>query len=102
MRQGLVLRITPDGPDGVHFVADFNYVARYDGRPYEVRGTDSDTVQLQLADPHTVIAVYRRDNQISSKENWLISADGRQMTLTATGTRETGQRYNETLVFKKQ
>ncbi len=33
---------------------------------------------------------------------WVVSADGQQMTLTTTGTLETGQRVTEKLVFKKQ
>jgi hypothetical protein len=32
----------------------------------------------------------------------VVSPDGRQMTLTSSGTLETGQRFTEKLVFKKQ
>jgi hypothetical protein len=32
----------------------------------------------------------------------VVSADGQQMTLTTTGTLETGQHLTEKLVFKKQ
>jgi hypothetical protein len=32
----------------------------------------------------------------------VVSGDGQQMTLTTTGTLETGQRETEKLVFKKQ
>ncbi len=57
---------------------------------------------LALVDPHTVDAIYRRDNQIVQKDRWVVSGDGKQMTLTTTGTLETGQRVTEKLVFKKQ
>jgi hypothetical protein len=36
------------------------------------------------------------------KRQWVVSADGQQMTLTTTGTFESGQRVTEKLVFKKQ
>jgi hypothetical protein len=37
-----------------------------------------------------------------AQNRWAISADGQQMTLTITGTLETGQHLTEKLVFKKQ
>jgi hypothetical protein len=59
-------------------------------------------VALQLVDAHTVDAIYRRDDQITQKDRWVVSADGAEMTLTTTGTLETGQQVKETLVFQKQ
>ncbi len=101
LRQGSVLKIEADGTGGVRFSSDFSYTARFDGKPYDVRNSRNDTVTLALADPHTVNAVYRRDNQITQKDTWTVSGDGQQMTLTTAGTFETGQRVTEKLVFKK-
>jgi hypothetical protein len=101
-RQGLVLKIEPDSTGGVRFLGDYSYTARFDGKPYDVKNSRNDTVTLQLVDPHTVDAVYRRDDQVSQKDRWVVSADGQQMTLTSTGTLETGQRFTEKLLFKKQ
>jgi hypothetical protein len=100
--QGLVLKIEPDGSGGVSFLGDDSYVARFDGKQYDVRNSRNDTVSLQLVDPHTVDAIYRRDDQISQRDRWVVSADGQQMTMTSIGTLETGQRFTEKLVFKKQ
>ena len=33
--------------------------------------------------------------------HWVVSADGAELTLTTTGTLETGQRVKETMVFRK-
>jgi hypothetical protein len=101
-RQGLVLKIEPDGSSGVRFLGDYSYTARLDGKQYDLKNSRNDTVALQLSDPNTVDAIYRRDNQVSQKDHWVVSADGRQMTLTSTGTLETGQRFTEKLLFKKQ
>jgi hypothetical protein len=100
--QGLVLKIEPDGNGGVRFSGDFSYTARFDGKQYDLKNSRNDTVTLQLVDPHTVDSIYRRDDQVAQKDRWVVSADGQQMTLTTTGSLESGQHVTEKLVFKKQ
>jgi hypothetical protein len=102
LRQGLVLKIEADGKDGVRFSGDFSYTARYDGKQYDLKNSRNDTVTLELVDPHTVDSIYRRDDQPAQKDRWVVSADGQQMTLTTSGTLETGQRVSEKLVFRRQ
>jgi hypothetical protein len=97
-----VLKVEPDGSGGVRFLGDYSYTARFDGKQYDLRNSHNDSVTLQLIDSHTVDAIYRRDDQVSQKDRWVVSADGQQMTLTSTGTLETGQRFTEKLLFKKQ
>jgi hypothetical protein len=102
LRQGSALKIEPDGKEGVHFSGEFSYSARFDGKQYDLKDSVNDTVALELVDAHTVDAIYRRDDQIAQKDRWVVSADGQQMTVTTTGTLETGQRLRETLIFRKQ
>lgn len=101
LRQGLVLRIDADGTGAAHFLGDYSYTARFDGKQYALRDSRNDTVTLELVDPHTVDAIYRRDEQVTQKDRWQVSADGQQMTLSTTGTLESGQQLTEKLVFKK-
>jgi hypothetical protein len=102
LRQGLVLKIEADDMGGVRFLGDFSYTARFDGKQYDLKNSRNDTVTLELVDPHTVDAIYRRDDQVAQKDRWVVSADGQQMTLSTAGTLETGQRVTEKLLFKKQ
>ena len=102
LRQGLALKIETDGSGAVHFSGDFSYTARFDGKQYDLRNSRNDTVTIDLVDPHTVDSIYRRNDQITQEDKWAVSADGRQLTVTTTGTLETGQRLNEKLLFKKQ
>jgi hypothetical protein len=102
LRQGMVLKIDADGKDGVRFSGDFSYNARFDGKEYNLKNSSNDTVTLQLIDAHTVDSIYRRDDQIAQRDRWVVSADGAEMTLTTTGTLETGQKVKETMVFRKQ
>jgi hypothetical protein len=102
LRQGLVLKIETDGSGGIRFLGDFSYTAHIDGKQYDLKNSRNDTVTLELVDPHTVDASYRRDDQVTQKDRWVVSADGQQMTLSTTGTLEAGQRVTEKLLFKKQ
>jgi hypothetical protein len=102
LRQGMALKIEADGKDGVRFSGDYSYSARFDGKEYDLRNSVNDTVTLELVDAHTVDAIYRRDDKITQKDRWLVSADGQQMTVTTTGVMETGQQLRENLVFRKQ
>jgi hypothetical protein len=101
LRQGLALKIEADGRGGIRFLGDFSYTAVFDGKQYDLKNSRNDTVTLELVDPHTVDAIYRRGDQVAQKDRWLVSADGQQMTLSTTGTLETGQRVTEKLLFKK-
>jgi hypothetical protein len=102
LRQGLELKIEPEGNDVVRFSGEFSYTARFDGKQYDLKNSRNDTVTLELVDPHTVDSIYRRDDQVAQKDSWAVSADGQQMTLTTTGTLETSQHLTEKLVFKRQ
>jgi hypothetical protein len=102
LRQGLVLKIEAEGSGAVHFSGDYSYTARFDGKAYDVENSRNDTVTLALVDPHTVEAIFRRDDQVSQTDRWFVSADGQQMTLTSTAVLESGQHLNEKLVFKRQ
>lgn len=101
MKQAVPLKIDSDGSGGVRFTGDYSYTAHFDGKPYTVKNSRNDTVALALADPRTVDATYRRDNQVTQRDKWQVSADGQQMTLTSAGTLESGQHFTEKLVFKK-
>jgi hypothetical protein len=102
LRQGLSLKIEADGAGGVRFSGDFSYNARFDGKEYNLKNSRNDAVKLALVDARTVDAVYLRNDQVAQKDRWVVSADGQKMTLTTTGTLETGQQLRESMVFQKQ
>lgn len=102
LQQGLALKIESDAGGAVHFLGDFSYTARFDGKQYDLRNSRNDTVTIELVDPRTVDSIYRRDDQVTQKDRWVLSADGRQLALTTTGTLESGQRLSEKLLFRKQ
>jgi hypothetical protein len=102
LRQGLVLKIEADGNEGVRFSGDFSYTARFDGKEYNLKNSNNDTVSLELVDAHTVGSIYRRDDKVAQRDRWVVSVDRQQMTLTTTGKLETGQEVRENMVFRRQ
>jgi hypothetical protein len=102
LRQGTVIKIETDGNGGVRFSGDFSYTARLDGKAYDLKNSRNDSVTLQVVDSHTVDSTYLRDQQVVEKDRWTVSADGQQMTVTTTGTLESGQHITEKLGFKRQ
>ena len=95
-------RTIPEGQDGVRYSGGFHYDAKFDGKDYAVPNFRDDTVALKLIDAHTVESIYKRDDQITDRDRWVVSVDGQQLTVTTTGTSETGERIREDLVFRKQ
>src|SRR5579871_1007793 len=102
MRQATVLKIEPEGNDGVRFTGEFSYTARFDGKEYDLKNSNNDTVTLAQVDAHTVDSIYKRGDKVTQKDRWVVSADGKQMTLTTSGTLESGQQVKETVVYRKQ
>jgi len=97
-----VVKIETEAGGGIRFLGDFSYTARFDGKQYDLKNSRNDTVTLELIDPNTVDAIYKRNDQVTQKDRWVVSPEGQQMTLSTTGTLETGQRVTEKLLFRKQ
>ena len=98
----MIVQIEADGKEGVRFSGEFSYTASFDGKEYTLRNSDNDTVTLVPVDAHTVDSIYKRGDQITARDRWVVSADGQQMTLTTAGMLENGQQVREKLVFRKQ
>jgi hypothetical protein len=102
MGQGAPLKIDAIGADGVRFAYDYSYTAHFDGKRYDLHNSPNDTVQLTQVDAHSVDAIYRRDEQITQRDQWMVAPDGKTMTLLSTGTLQSGQKFTEKLVFERE
>lgn len=101
LRQKLVLKIETNG-DGVRFTGDFSYTAKPDGTDYPVKDFRDDAVALQFPDAYTVTSIYKRAGKVADEDRWVVSRDGKQMTMTVTGTLANGARISEELVFERE
>jgi hypothetical protein len=83
--------------------ASFEYTAKYDGKDYPVSGSDAyDTIALKRINDRTVEATLKKSGKVVSTARRIVSADGKVMTLTITGTNAKGENMKNIAVYEKQ
>ncbi|MGA2772533.1 MAG: hypothetical protein ABSG26_17115 [Bryobacteraceae bacterium] len=77
--------------------------ARFDGKDYPVTGTPfADAVAYQRLDSHTLKGTVKKAGKIVTSETATISADGKTLTGTYSGTDATGKHVDATAVLERQ
>ncbi len=77
--------------------------ARFDGKDYPVRGTPSaDAVAYQRVDSHTLKGAVKKAGKVVTSETATISADGKTLTGTYSGTDATGKQVDAVAVLERQ
>jgi len=112
-----VVKIVPDGKDGVKLMIDIvtangeksaiTYAAQYDGKEYPRTETGAGAVQGQT------VTLKRIDSRAAERitylkgkklviEKWEISSDGKTRTVTQSGVGPDGKPVDNVLVYEKQ
>ena len=79
------------------------YSAKYDGKDYPVTGSDTlDAITIKRINDRTSQATLKKSGKLVSTARRSVSADGKMMTLTTTGTNAKGQKTKNTAVYEKQ
>jgi hypothetical protein len=77
--------------------------ARSDGRDYPVKGTPfADAVAYQRVDSHTLKGTVKKAGKVVTSETATISADGKTLTGTYSGTDATGKQVDAVAVLDRQ
>ena len=106
-----VREATPDGSvkvtrtgqmvDGT--AVNFSFTYKYDGKKYPVTGGPFDTLSVKRTDTNTTTwEASKSGGKYHAKGKTVISADGKTMTQSASGTDAEGKPLSMTLVFDKQ
>jgi hypothetical protein len=98
--QGVKAVIDGVGPDGskVHW----EYTANFDGKPYPVTGNgDGDMVVMKRVDANTIETAYTLKGKPTLINRRTVSADGKTLNVTSTGTNAQGQKVNNMQVFER-
>ncbi len=98
--QGVKAVIDGEAEDGskVHW----EYTANFDGKPYPVTGNpDGDMVVAKRVNPTTIETTYTLKGKTTTVNRRVLSADGKTLTITTTGTNAQGQKVNNVQVFEK-
>ena len=81
----------------------FEYTAKYDGKDYPVTGSDLfDTISLKKINDRTVTATLKKSGNVVRSARRVVSADGKTLTITITGTDDKGTVYKSVSVYDKQ
>ena len=92
---------TSVGADGTRFTVGL--AAHYDGKDYKVTGTpDVDTIALKRMNPNTFTYTLKKGGNVVERGKYVVSKNGKMLTLTGTGTNAKGQKVHDLLVMDKQ
>jgi hypothetical protein len=98
--QGVKAVVDLVGTDGskIHW----EYTAPLDGKPAPVTGNpDGDMVMAKRTNPNTIETSYTLKGKPTTVNTRVVSADGKTLTVTSTGTNAQGQKVNNHQVFEK-
>ena len=88
------------GPDGAK--VHWEYTANFDGKASPVTGNPvGDMVVMKRVDANTIETSYTLKGKPTTVNRRVVSADGKILTVTTTGTNAQGQKVNDVLVFEK-
>ena len=77
--------------------------AKFDGKDYPIVGSPFvDTIAYQRVDSHTLKGIAKKAGQIVTTEKATVSADGKALTGTYSGTDLNGRQVTGVAVFEKQ
>jgi hypothetical protein len=80
-----------------------SYTSNYDGKDAAVTGSpDYDTVAITRTNARTARGERKKGGKVVQTYTRRVSADGKTMTVTATGTNAAGQKVDTVLVYEKQ
>jgi hypothetical protein len=99
---GTGLKVTVDTVTSTGEKASWTYTAQYDGKDAKVTGNpDADTLVMKRVSSHVTETVYKKDGKATLTNTRTVSADGKTLTVTQTGTNAQGQKVNNVLVYTK-
>jgi len=79
------------------------WVAKYDGKDYPARMTPfADAIALSRVDADTLSASYKNGGKEILSERWLVSKDGKTLTMIQKAKNPPAQGIDNTLVYEKQ
>ena len=73
-----------------------------DGKDHPVKGNpNADTISVRLLDDHTGESTFKKGGKVMATNRRVLSADGKTLTITSTGTTEDGKPRKDIQVFER-
>jgi hypothetical protein len=97
------LKVTSTGTDAEGKSTNVSYTTNADGKEFPVTGSPAyDHSTFKRIDKNTTEQTRTKDGKVVQTAKRAISADGKTMTITTTGTDEKGRKINNVALFDKQ
>lgn len=111
--KSMTVTYTVVGTDGVKIVVDvapaegdaqhWEMTAHYDGKEHPVTGNPSaDTISVKRIDDRAGESTFKKDGKVTATNRRTLSADGKTLTITSSGTTPDGKPRKDVQVFEKQ
>lgn len=97
------IQFTGDGVGADGKAAQSKFLSRFDGQdvPYE-GNPDADTASPRKVDDNSYDNPWKKGGKATITAKVVVSADGKTMTITQTGTNAKGEAVNNSIVYDKQ
>jgi hypothetical protein len=99
---GAGVKLTIDSVGATGTVSHWEYTANEDGKDNPVTGSDNTVVAVTRVDANTTRSVYKTDGKVTGTSTFVVSSDGKMMTVTGTSTSATGQTVDTVRFYDKQ
>ena len=97
------IKFTGDGVGADGKATHSMFLSKFDGKdvPYE-GNPDADMASPRKIDDNSYDNTWKKDGKATIAAKVVVSADGKTMTITQTGTNAKGEAVNNTIVYSKQ
>ena len=97
------IKVTSDGVDGEGKSMKGMYTSKWDGKDVPWAGNpNADTAAPKRIDANNYENVWKKGGKVTITAKAVVSADGKTLTTTQTGTNAKGEAVNSTAVYDRQ
>jgi len=97
------IKLTSDAVLGDDSALHTTYVSKFDGKDVPWEGNpDADTASAKKIDDDSYLNTWKKGGKTTMTAKAVVSADGKTLTVTVTGTNAKGQAVKNTAVYNRQ
>ncbi len=101
--KGDMIKCTVDGVDKNGKPIHWTWVGKFDGQPYEIKGSKSfDTLTYKPVSDRTNNTTAMKDDKVVMTATITVAKDGKSRVVTLTGTDASGKKFTDTTYYDKQ
>ena len=101
--KGDMIKCTVDGLDKNGKPIHWTWVGKFDGQPYEIKGSPSfDTLTYKPVNDRTNNTTAMKDDKVVMTATITVAKDGKSRVVTLTGTDAKGKKFTDTTYYDKQ